>query len=114
MVKNPKSGDKVWYYDAEFCMVREAVVESFLTQGTIGIRPTTYTDDGKAHTETTEYRSEAELWYSLEGAAEAVSKDFERELLQNSISWYDEQQEFKALGEANGINRKEPFDGEDA
>jgi hypothetical protein len=88
-------------------------VESFGVQGTIFVRPVTYTDDGKKHLETCEARSEAELWYSLESAAEAVSKDFEYELMQNSISWYDGQKEFKELGEAKGIS-KEVQDGADA
>lgn len=110
MVKKPKAGDVVWYYDPEFTMCREGTVESFGVQGTIFVRPVTYTDDGKKHLETCEARSEAELWYSLEAAAEAVSKDFERDLLQNSISWYDEQQEFKALGEAKGLNKEEEAD----
>ena len=99
MVEKPKTGDVVWYYDPEFTMCREATVESFGVQGTIFVRPVTYTDDGKKHLETCEARSKAELWYTLEAAAEDVSKDFERELLQNSISWFDEQKEFKELGE---------------
>ena len=90
-------GDIVWIYDEEFTQCYQAVIIGELREGEYSLSSVTYTNTGKAHQNPVEYRLESQIWGSVEEAARAVAEDFRDELLQNSISWYDEQQDWKKL-----------------
>lgn len=102
-----KPGDTVWFYEPDFIQCTQGVIVAVGSDQLIEIQPTIYTDDGKKHKEFIVIRAVGEVWSTMDGCIEWVAHDFEEELRRNTVSWYDEQQDYKKLHDT-----KEKLNGE--
>lgn len=95
-----KVGDTVWFYDAEVLQCTQGTIIGYGPDQLFEVQATTYTDDGKEHKEPMVVRAIGEIWPTMEGCISWVAHDFEEELRRNTVSWQEEQQEYKKLHDA--------------
>lgn len=100
-----KVGDTVWFYDPEFGQCTQGTVIGYGSDQLFEVQATTYTDDGKEHKESMVVRAIGELWPTMEECITWVTCCFGEDLREQSISWYDEQQEYKKLHDAKNSTR---------
>lgn len=98
--KDPwKKGDSVWFYTDDNIVRNGNIVGEDDGDG-LWIIEYGYVDPNGVVLSDRLARAEGEMWHSVEDAARDLSEDLREEILRNSISLYDEQQEFKELDKA--------------
>ena len=92
-----KPGDTVWFYDPDFEQCTQGIIIGYGVDQLLEVQATTYTDDGEEHKESMIVRAVGEIWPTMEECIDWVVHCFAEDLREKSISWYDEQQDYKKL-----------------
>lgn len=85
-------GDKVWFYDDSDELVKHGILKGTDINGCWEIEYTYIRQDNQTEKELFT-RGPGGIWKSAEAAAEAVAEDLRVEIIENSLSLYDEQWE---------------------
>ena len=85
-------GDKIWFYDDSDELVKHGILKGTDINGCWEIEYTYIRQDNQTEKELFT-RGPGGIWKSAEAAAEAVAEDLRVEIIENSLSLYDEQWE---------------------